>query len=46
MDEVLIPVQCEFFALEGLSKLIKTIEIVKTNLNINLKIKWNNFNNV
>ena len=37
-DEVLIPVQCEFFALEGLSKLIKTIELVKTNLNVNLKL--------
>tara|TARA_B100000965_G_scaffold387431_1_gene390763 strand:- start:1673 stop:2440 length:768 start_codon:yes stop_codon:yes gene_type:complete len=37
-DEVLIPVQCEFFALEGLSKLIKTIEIVKDNLNSNLKL--------
>ena len=37
-DEVLIPVQCEFFALEGLSKLIKTIEIVKSNLNTNLKL--------
>ena len=37
-DEVLIPVQCEFFALEGLSKLIKTIELVKTSLNINLKL--------
>ncbi len=37
-DEVLIPVQCEFFALEGLSKLIKTIELVKANLNTNLKL--------
>ena len=37
-NEVLIPVQCEFFALEGLSKLIKTIEIVKSNLNANLKL--------
>ena len=37
-DEVLIPVQCEFFALEGLSKLIKTIELVKTNLNTSLKL--------
>ncbi len=36
--EVLIPVQCEFFALEGLSKLIKTIELVKANLNISLKL--------
>ncbi len=37
-DEILIPVQCEFFALEGLSKLIKTIDAVKTNLNSNLKL--------
>ena len=37
-DEVLIPVQCEFFALEGLSKLIKTIELVKNNLNNVLKL--------
>ena len=37
-DEVLIPVQCEFFALEGLSKLIKTIDMVKMNLNSNLKL--------
>jgi chromosome partitioning protein len=37
-DEVLIPVQCEFFALEGLSKLIKTIDVVKSNLNPVLKL--------
>ena len=37
-NEVLIPVQCEFFALEGLSKLIKTIEIVKSNLNSILQL--------
>jgi chromosome partitioning protein len=45
-DEVLIPVQCEFFALEGLSKLIKTIDIVKSNLNPVFKTQWNNLNNV
>ena len=37
-DEVLIPVQCEFFALEGLSKLIKTIDVIKNNLNTELKL--------
>ena len=37
-DEVLIPVQCEFFALEGLSKLVKTIDMIKENLNPSLKI--------
>lgn len=37
-DEILIPVQCEFFALEGLSKLIKTIDLVKDNLNQNLRL--------
>jgi chromosome partitioning protein len=31
-------VQCEFFALEGLSKLVKTIDMIKENLNTNLKI--------
>ena len=38
-DEVLIPLQCEFYALEGLSHLLKTIELVRTRLNKNLKIK-------
>ena len=37
-DEILIPVQCEFFALEGLSKLINTIDAVKSNLNKSLKL--------
>ena len=36
---VLVPLQCEFFALEGLAQLIKTIEIVKTNLNPSLLIE-------
>lgn len=37
--EVLIPLQCEYFALEGLSHLEKTIALVKQNLNPSLKIK-------
>ena len=37
-DSVLIPIQCEYFALEGLSKLVKTIDMIKENLNTNLKI--------
>ena len=38
IDSVLIPMQCEFFALEGLSHLINSLELVKENLNPNLKI--------
>ncbi len=37
-DEVLIPVQCEYLALEGLSKLLNTIKIVKSGLNPQLEI--------
>lgn len=37
-DSVLIPLQCEFYALEGLSHLIKTIELVRKRLNENLSI--------
>ena len=38
-DSVLIPVQCEYFALEGLSKLLNTIKMVKAKLNPQLKIE-------
>ena len=38
-DSVIIPVQCEFFALEGLGKLLNTIKIVQARLNINLEIE-------
>ncbi|GJQ19747.1 MAG: chromosome partitioning protein ParA [Bacteroidia bacterium] len=38
-DSVLIPVQCEYFALEGLGQLFNTINMVKKNLNKNLDIE-------
>ncbi len=38
-DSVIIPVQCEYFALEGLGKLLNTIKIIQTNLNPNLEIE-------
>ncbi|MDR1180500.1 MAG: AAA family ATPase [Bacteroidales bacterium] len=38
-DTVLIPVQCEYFALEGLGKLLNTIKIVQSNLNHELGIE-------
>ncbi|MBP7190226.1 MAG: ParA family protein [Rickettsiaceae bacterium] len=38
-DNVLIPIQCEFFALEGLRHLLKTIEVVKKRLNQKLDIQ-------
>ena len=37
-DAVIIPIQCEFFALEGLSQLLNTIRIVKKKLNPNISI--------
>ena len=37
-EEVLIPIQCEYYALEGLGQLLKTIELVKANLNPKLAV--------
>jgi chromosome partitioning protein len=37
-DSVIIPVQCEYMALEGLSRLLETLELVRTNLNPRLSI--------
>lgn len=38
-DSVIIPVQCEYFALEGISKLLNTIKIIKSRLNPELEIE-------
>ena len=38
-DSVIIPLQCEFFALEGLSSLISTIETIKSTLNPQIQIE-------
>ncbi|MCM3570732.1 AAA family ATPase [Neobacillus mesonae] len=38
-DSVIIPVQCEYYALEGLSQLLNTVRLVQKHLNKNLKIE-------
>jgi chromosome partitioning protein len=38
-DSVIIPVQCEYFALEGLGKLLNTVKIIQSNLNTELQIE-------
>ena len=38
-DAVLVPLQCEFFALEGLTQLMKTVEMVRQSLNPALEIQ-------
>lgn len=39
VDSVLIPIQCEFYALEGVSQLMSTIDIVRRNMNPDLEIQ-------
>jgi chromosome partitioning protein len=39
VDSVLIPIQCEFYALEGVSQLMSTIELVRRNLNPDLEVQ-------
>lgn len=39
VESVLIPIQCEFYALEGVSQLVSTIDLVKRNLNQDLEIE-------
>ena len=38
-DSVMVPVQCEYFALEGLGKLLNTVKIVQTQLNPSLEVE-------
>ena len=38
-DAVLVPLQCEFFALEGLTQLMRTVDLVKSSLNTRLEIQ-------
>ena len=38
-DSILIPIQCEYYALEGLGQLMNTIKLVKKHLNSNLEIE-------
>lgn len=38
-QEVMIPIQCEYYALEGLSQLLRNVDLVKSNLNPGLKVE-------
>jgi chromosome partitioning protein len=38
-DEVLVPIQCEYYALEGLSQLLRNVNLVSSNLNENLEVR-------
>ena len=45
-NSLLVPLQTEFFALEGLTQLMKTIERIKVNLNPEFRNSRNTFNDV
>ena len=45
-NSLLVPLQTEFFALEGLTQLMKTIERIKVNLNPEFRNTRDTFNNV
>jgi len=38
-DDVVVPIQCEYYALEGLGQLLRNVALVKTNLNPNLDVR-------
>lgn len=38
-DTLLVPIQCEYYALEGLSQLMNTVRLVRQNLNMNLEVE-------
>ncbi|MBT8201728.1 MAG: ParA family protein [Acidimicrobiia bacterium] len=38
-DEVLVPIQCEYYALEGVGQLLKNVELVTSNLNPSLRVE-------
>lgn len=38
-NSIIIPIQCEYFALDGLSQLLKTVKLVRQQLNVDLKIR-------
>jgi chromosome partitioning protein len=38
-SEVMVPIQCEYYALEGLTQLMRNIQLIQTNLNARLKVE-------
>ncbi len=46
VDSVLIPIQCEFYALEGVGQLINTVQLVKKSLNKSVRNRRRNYDYV